>query len=177
MGSSAAEDSAATTLHVSGKIVFRSTEDPQFQSDFAKYERLVGHQRCLNLLNSNDADDVMKGRNIYKTFADAVDYGEIYRGVRKVVGKDNESAGTVVKPYTGESGLDTPLCDSFCQVAGIFINCMTNRSDENCCISNRIEQLIRSPKLRRASTSCQNFQVRKVSRPGEIFATRSYRQG
>jgi len=26
--------------------------------------------------------------------------------------------------------------------------CMTDRSDKDCCISNRIEQLIRSPKLR-----------------------------
>ena len=102
----------------------------------------------MNLLNSNDADDVMKSRNIDKTFADVVDYGDIYRGVRKVVGKDDESAGTVVKLYTGESWLDTPLCDSFCQVAGTFVNCMTDRSDKDCWISNRIEQLIRSPKLR-----------------------------
>jgi len=89
--------------HVAGNAVFRSTEDAQFQSDCARYECLVGHQRRLDFINSNDADDVMKGRSIYKTFADVVDYGKIYRGVRKVVGKDNESAGTVVKPYTGES--------------------------------------------------------------------------
>lgn len=147
MVSNAAEGSSGTTLHVSGKIIFRSVEDAQLQSEFARYERLVGHQRCLRLLDSNDADDVIQGRNIYKTFAEVVDYGEVYRGVQKVVGKDMESAGRVVKTYTRETWLDTPLCDSFCQVAGIFVNCMTDKSDDEVTISNRIEQLIRSPKL------------------------------
>jgi len=148
MVSNTAQESSATTLHVSGRIVFRSADDALLQSDFARYERLVGHQRCLRLLDGNDADDVIQGRNIYKTFAEIVDYGEVYRGVQKIVGKDNESAGRVVKVYTGETWLDTPLSDSFCQVAGIFVNCMADRSDKDICISNRIEQWIRSPKLR-----------------------------
>ncbi|MCJ1251634.1 hypothetical protein MMC30_008869 [Trapelia coarctata] len=159
MVSNAVEGGANTNLHVSGKIVFRSVEDAQFLSDFARYERLVTHERCMRLLEDNDADDVIKGRNIYKTFANVVDYGEIYRGVRKVVGKNNESAGRVVKPYTGETWLDTPLCDSFCQVAGIFVNCMTDRSDKDVCISNRIEQLIRSPRIRAGDSLPETWHV------------------
>lgn len=146
MISNNAQGRSGTILHVSGKIAFRSLEDAHLQGDFAKYERLVRHQRCLDLLDSSNADDVIKGRSIYKAFADVVDYGEMYRGVQIVVGKDNESAGRVVKTYTGETWLDTSLCDSFCQVAGIFVNCMTDRSDKEVSISNKIEQLIRSPK-------------------------------
>ena len=148
MISNPTQDSTATNLHVSGRIVFRSADDALLHSDFARYERLVGHQRCLHLLNGSDADDVIQGRNIYKTFAEIVDYGEVYRGVQKIVGKDNESAGLIVKAYTGETWLNNPLSDSFCQIAGIFVNCMTDRSDKDICISNRIEQWIRSPKLR-----------------------------
>lgn len=146
--SNAAYSSAATTLHVSGKVVFRSANDVQLQNDFARYERFVGHQRCLHLLGDTEAEHIIQGSNIYKTFADIVNYGSVYRGVQKIVGKDNESAGRIVKAYTAETWLDTPLSDSFCQVAGIYVNCMTDRSDQEIFISNRIEQWIRSPKLR-----------------------------
>ncbi|KAM5457936.1 Type I Iterative PKS [Microsporum canis] len=135
------------TLHVSGKIIFKSNEDVQLQNDFARYERLSGHERCLSLLNGEDGDDMIQGRNIYKIFAEIVDYSQIYRGVQKLVGKGNESAGKVVKKYTGISWLDTPLADSFCQCAGIFVNCMTEISDKEMYISTKIEQWIRSPNL------------------------------
>ena len=148
MVSNAAHSSATTTLHVSGKVIFRSADDIQLQNDFARYERFVGHQRCLRLLGDTEAEHVIQGPNIYKTFADVVDYGSVYRGVQKIVGKENESAGRIVKAYTADTWLDTPLSDSFCQVAGIFVNCMTDRSDQDIFISNRIEQWIRSPKLR-----------------------------
>lgn len=119
MTSSATEGNSATTVNVSGKIIFQDADDAQIQSDFARYERLVGHERCLRLLEGNDVDDVIKGRNIYKTFAEIVDYGEVYRGVQKIVGKGSESAGRVVKAYSGETWLDTPLSDSFCQVVRV----------------------------------------------------------
>ncbi|KAI9830055.1 MAG: hypothetical protein M1819_005885 [Sarea resinae] len=168
-----AQSGSATTLHVSGQIIFRSTEDVQFQNDFARYERLVTHQRCLRLLNSNDVDDAIQGRNVYKAFADVVDYGEMYRGVRKVVGKDMESAGRVVKRYSGKTWLDTPLCDSFCQVAGVFVNCMTDRLDKDVCISNRIEQLIRSPKASVADSPPEDWDVFAIhQRPSDkIFVS------
>ncbi|KAL9639049.1 MAG: hypothetical protein Q9164_001184 [Protoblastenia rupestris] len=138
--------SSAGTLHVSGKILFRSVDDPQFQAEFTRYERLVGHQRCINVLNSSCADDIIQGRNVYKTFADIVDYGEMYRGLQKLVGKGNESAGRVVKQHTGETWLDTHLSDCFCQVGGIWVNCMTDRATTDMFIANRFEQWIRSPK-------------------------------
>ena len=142
------QNGLATTLHVTGKIVFRSADDPQFQLDFARHERFVEHHRCLRLLNSNDADDIIQGRIIYRTFADIVDYGEMYRGLHKLVGKDNESAGRVVKKYTRETWLDTHLSDCFSQVGGIWVNCMTDRAPTDMFIANGFEKWIRSPKLR-----------------------------
>jgi len=43
--------------------------------------------------------------------------------------------------------LDTYLADSFCQVAGIFVNCMTDTPKTEIAISNKIEQWIRSPRF------------------------------
>ena len=137
--------SSAATLHVSGKIIMRSIDDPQVQAEFTRYERLIGHRRCMSVLNSPDADDIIQGRNIYKTFAEIVDYGEMYRGLQKLVGKGGESAGRVVKQHTGETWLDTHLSDCFSQVGGIWVNCMTDRDPADMFIANGFEQWMRSP--------------------------------
>nr|ASU91363.1 polyketide synthase [Ramalina conduplicans] len=149
--STGTQKTGSSTDHVHGKIAFRSMDDPQYRAEFARYERLVGHQRCLLVLNSADADDIIQGRNIYRTFAEIVNYGEQYRGLNRLVGLGNECAGRVVKKYTQETWLDTHLTDCFSQVGGIWVNCMTNRAPEDMFIASGCELLIRSPKLRNES--------------------------
>jgi acyl transferase domain-containing protein/thioester reductase-like protein/acyl carrier protein/ubiquinone/menaquinone biosynthesis C-methylase UbiE len=136
-----------SNLHVSGQILLRSVEDKQFHQEFERLGRLISHDRCKQLLNNDDAADIIQGRNIYRSFASVVDYGETYRGLQKLVGKGTESAGRVVKPYVGETWLDTPVSDCFCQVAGIFVNCMTDHEPTEMFIATGAEQWIRSPKL------------------------------
>lgn len=145
------QKTSSSTDHVHGRVTFRPMNDPQYQAEFARYERLVGYQRCLRVLSSDDADDIIQGRNIYKTFAEIVDYGEQYRGLKRLVGLGNECAGRVVKKYTKETWLDTHLTDCFSQVGGIWVNCMTNRAPEDMFIASGCELLIRSPKLRNES--------------------------
>ena len=159
IGQNHPEGSSNTTTYVAGQITFVSPDDEQVQDDFARYERLIKHDRCARLLDGNDADDVIQGRNIYKTFSDIVDYSETYRGVQKIVGKGNESAGRVIKPYFGDSWLETPLADSFCQVGGIYVNCMTDKSHKDISICNRIERWVRSPKLRAGDSRPESWDV------------------
>ena len=140
-----------TTLHVSGEIVFRPVDDPQFQPDFARFKRLIGHQRCVHVRDNPDADDIIQGRNIYKTFAEIVDYGEMYRGLQKLVGKGNESTGRIIKQNTGDTWLDTQLLDCFSQVGGIWVNCMTDRAPTDMFIASGFEQWVRSPSLERTT--------------------------
>ncbi|QGA18697.1 hypothetical protein EYB26_006382 [Talaromyces marneffei] len=139
---------AATTTHVTGKLIFRGLDDPQAQADFSRYERFVSHERCVALLKTDDADDVIQGRNIYKTFGEIVDYGEQYRGLQKLVGKGTESAGRVVMKPSTETWLDAHLSDAFSQVGGIWVNCMTDREPADMYIANGFEQWIRSPKVK-----------------------------
>ena len=146
--SNSAQSGPDTILHVSGRIVFRSDDDSKVQAEFAKYERLVGMKRCLHLLDGNVADEVIQGRNIYKAFSEVVKYSETFKCVQKIVSKDNESAGRVVKKATGESWIDTGLFDSFCQIAGVFVNCMTDTPESDMYISDRVDQWFRSPKIR-----------------------------
>ena len=60
---------SSANLQSSGEVVFRSQEDVKFITEFAKHERLIKHGGCLNLFKSKDSDDVLQGRNIYKSFA------------------------------------------------------------------------------------------------------------
>jgi hypothetical protein len=48
-----------------------------------------------------------------------VDYPEVYRGVRFVVGHGNESVGVVKKRHQKENQLNAAFSDSFNQIDGI----------------------------------------------------------
>ncbi|KAI1378438.1 hypothetical protein F4677DRAFT_466143 [Hypoxylon crocopeplum] len=157
----------AKTLHTTGKIVFSSTENLTTKLEIARLERLIGHARCVELLQSGDVDEILSNRNIYKIFSDVVDYGEDYRGLKKLVGCGNQSAGHVVKKYSPETWLDAHLADSFCQVGGIFVNCMTDRSPSDMYIANGIEQWIRSPKLRPGDARPDSFHVLATHHPSD----------
>ncbi|KFA51940.1 hypothetical protein S40293_07064 [Stachybotrys chartarum IBT 40293] len=147
--------------HASGKVVFRSRDEREFLEEFERFGRLVTHKRCSEALAGSDGDDIIQGEAIYKLFADVVDYSEIFRGVRKVVGSPNTytSAGRVVKKYSDETWLDTPLCDSFCQVAGVFVNCMTQRPDSDAFISSGVQRIVRSPFIRKFEENPEVFDV------------------
>lgn len=137
---------AASTTHVIGEIQFRHSSDIHYQNEFSRYERLVSHRRCLEILHSENPDEVLQGRrSIYRVFSPIVAYSPLYFGLQKLVGQGSESAGRIVKKHSGDSWLDAFLSDAFCQVAGIWVNCMTEGNEEDMWIANGIEQWIRSP--------------------------------
>ncbi|KAL2802933.1 hypothetical protein BJX63DRAFT_437407 [Aspergillus granulosus] len=147
------------TIHTTGRVIFRSVNDVSLKYEFARFERHFRHQTCLDLMRSGEVDEVLQNRNIYKMFAEIVDYGEDYRGLQKLVSKGNQSAGYVVKKYNPETWLDGHLADSFCQVGGIYVNCMTDRAPADMLIANGIEQWIRSPKLRQQDPRPESYHV------------------
>ena len=134
-----------TTVHVKGHIVVRAVADRQRTADFAKYERLFKHQQCLDILNSSQPDDVIQGRNMYRIFAEIVDYSTPYQGLQKLVGLDNFSAGRVVRRHPGKTWVDAHLTDAFSQVGGFWVNCMTDRPSSEMFIAAGFESWIRAP--------------------------------
>ncbi|KAL4735888.1 hypothetical protein BDV11DRAFT_173426 [Aspergillus similis] len=138
-------DSENTTQHVSGRITFKTPTDSA--QAFATYERLVDHRRALALLDGQEAEQIIQGsRNIYKLFSNVVEYKEDgYRGLQKLAATSNESAGRIIKRDSNRSILGVGLGDTFCQVAGIFMNCMADCDEGKMYLSNRVERWIRSP--------------------------------
>ncbi|KAL2015183.1 hypothetical protein VTK56DRAFT_6090 [Thermocarpiscus australiensis] len=145
--SSSPSKKGVSMVHVTGRLVFVPASDAGVTAEFKRYERLTGgHQHCAEILEAAVADDVVHGiRNIYRTFADVVDYAEPYRGLQRLVGRGNESAGRVVKEHAGKTWLDTHLSDCFSQVGGIWVNCMTDCSPDDMYIATGFEKWLRSP--------------------------------
>lgn len=136
-------------LHVQARLHIRSWDEAAYQTEFARFERLVSHARCVALLDladeNDDTVDILQGRNVYRAFAEIVDYGELYRGLRRVVGRTDECAGRVHKRHSGETWLDVPLSDCFSQLGGLWVNCMTDRSPGDMYIATGCEMSMRSP--------------------------------
>lgn len=144
--------SRSPTIHTTGVLV-PSAKSLTTETDLSRYQRVVTHKRCLDILNCSQPDEVMQGRVIYKAFAEVVDYDEQYHGVAKLVGKDESSAGRVDKTPNPASWFDAHLSDAFCQVGGIFLNCMTDRSPADIFICRGLERWMRSAKLQQLRPS------------------------
>ncbi|KAL2831657.1 hypothetical protein BJY01DRAFT_254165 [Aspergillus pseudoustus] len=137
--------SAARLLHCIATITMHNINDGSLQAEFARYSRLVSHRRCVELLSDPNVDDILQGRNVYRAFAEIVEYSEPYRGVQKLVGKGDESAGCVLKSYSGVTWADAFLCDSFSQCGGFWVNCMTDRDPGEIYVASGIEKWVRTP--------------------------------
>ncbi|RAK72395.1 uncharacterized protein BO72DRAFT_500986 [Aspergillus fijiensis CBS 313.89] len=153
------QNEAPRTVHTTGQIVFQSVDDLALKLEFARLERHFSHEQCLDILRSNDPDEVLQSRNIHKIFAEIVHYGEEYRGLQKLVSKGNQSADLVAKQYNPESWLDGHLADSFCQVGGICVSCMVDRTMSDMYIANGVEQWIRSPRFHQQDSRPDSYHV------------------
>ncbi|KND88239.1 Conidial yellow pigment biosynthesis polyketide synthase [Tolypocladium ophioglossoides CBS 100239] len=135
-------------MHTTGRIYFCAADNVSLKLELARLERLIGHQRYLEMMRSGDVDEILSHRNIYRIFSEIVEYSEDYRGLQKLVGQGNQSAGYVTKKHNTQSRVnDAYLTEAICQVGGIWVNCMTGRAPEDMFLANGIERWIRSPKL------------------------------
>ncbi|RMZ82270.1 hypothetical protein DV738_g1891, partial [Chaetothyriales sp. CBS 135597] len=145
--------------HVELRLHVRSPTDPDYIQEFGRYERLVTHARCQALLGldlDDDGVDVLQGRNVYRAFSPVVDYPELYRGVRCVVGRGFESAGVVRKRHQGKTWLDVPLSDSCSQVGGLWVNLMTDLPPGEMYIATGCDVSMRSPHVRTPTEGHEN---------------------
>ncbi|KAL5333958.1 hypothetical protein BJX70DRAFT_379619 [Aspergillus crustosus] len=147
---------ASDLLHVKGGIHIRSPDDASYRAEFGRLERLVSHRQCTSLLalagaslDSSDEEEIhaLQGRNVYQGFSDVIQYTDLYRSLRQLVGRGNESAGRVLRKRSHETWLDVPLSECFMQTGGIWVSCMTDRSPDDVFIATGCELWMRSPAL------------------------------
>ena len=143
--------STADDKHAEGRIDMRSPSDPAVLQEFGRWERVVSYAQCqavLALGPSDEGVEALQGRNVYRAFEEVVDFGSVYHGVRSVVGRDSgESAGVVHKRHTGDTWLDVPKADSYGQVAGMYVNLLTDIPPSDMFVATGLELVMRSPKV------------------------------
>ncbi|KAJ5621533.1 hypothetical protein N7528_006316 [Penicillium herquei] len=164
-------------VHAEASVELCASTDAAYVREFANFERLVSHKRCTDVLGLNldeSGVEVLQGRNVYRAFSPIVDYGEIYRGVRYVVGRDDECAGYVQLPKSqrGDTWLDVPLSDSFSQVGGLWVNLMTDLPPGDMYIATGCQLSMRSPSASsRADTDVWHVYARHSRQGDKAFTT------
>lgn len=139
--------------HAEACFDMRTATDAAHVQEFSRFGRLVSNVRCREILDlslSDEGVEVLQGRQLYRALAPVVDYGDIYRGVRHVVGRGTECVGRVKldRQYRqSETWLDVPLTETFFQVGGIWLNEMRDRQAEDMYLATGFEVAMRSPKL------------------------------
>lgn len=96
--------------------------------------------RASALMEGNEETNALRGAMVYRVFQKMAKYSSVYRGLRHVVGRRNESAGDL--EITREEDLDaaarTPnpavasplLMDVFLQVPGIFVHSLRDEDED-----------------------------------------------
>lgn len=167
--------------HAVARVAMRAPADAAYAQEFAHLERLVSHARCLELLGlglDEDGVEVLQGRQVYRAFGPVVEYGDVYRGVRHVVGRGGECAGRVQLARQHRQGagswLDVPLSDSFSQVGGLWVNAMTDVPADEMYIATGCELSMRSPRhtlAARAETDVWHVYARHSPQGDKAFMT------
>ncbi|KAK4508529.1 hypothetical protein PRZ48_002268 [Zasmidium cellare] len=104
---------------------------------------MISYEHCKRLIMDENAEDVLQGRGVYSAFLDVLEYGQQYRGLKKLVGGQHRSAGRVVKHLDVEDGLPDPtIADCFAQTAGIWVNAMTDRPPTSLYLAKGIDKWI-----------------------------------
>ncbi|KAH0593194.1 Polyketide synthase [Metarhizium humberi] len=97
---------------------------------FHSMGRLVDPVRA-RAIEEEAASSGLKGAAVYAALRQVTNYADYYRGVRQVFANDCEAAGVVSMASSAiETACNPILLDNFLQVAGIHVNCLSSRQEE-----------------------------------------------
>ncbi|KAL4971355.1 hypothetical protein BDW66DRAFT_155741 [Aspergillus desertorum] len=147
-------------VHTTGMVALSDPNDSSLQRQLLRFARLFGHDRAVELLQSADVNEALASRSIYRLFSEIVDYGNEFRGMQRMVVRGNKTAGHVVR-LNKDPGIcfDPHLADTFCQLGGLWINCMTDRPRSDVYLANGIDQWIRAHPTTRRPNDFHAFAV------------------
>ena len=140
------DTSNGNTEHAKGRINLASTSGASAESQMRMLSKFARRSSAERILNSPLATG-MNGTLVYKLFSDVVDYANYYHGVKSVTALAHEAVGIVTVPAGQPFGMERGCCDpisldNFLQVAGIHVNCLSNRKDDEVFMCTVIEEVI-----------------------------------
>ncbi|KAI0896146.1 ketoacyl-synt-domain-containing protein [Annulohypoxylon nitens] len=139
-------ENGSETEHAQGIISCAPEDDAVAESRLKLLRRLIRGSRADRIRKLPSATGV-SGAMVYKLFSDVVDYASYYRGVQNLSAVDNEAVGLVTIPTNQPHGMDAGICDpisldNFLQVAGIHVNCLSPRKEDEVFMCTAVEEVI-----------------------------------
>jgi malonyl CoA-acyl carrier protein transacylase/SAM-dependent methyltransferase len=134
------------TEHAKGHISFTPFNDPLLLSQTKLLKQLASNSRSDDILASSLTTGI-SGSMVYKVFSEVVEYAEYYRGVGSLSGLHNEAVGLVALPVHENLRLGSSVCDpialdNFLQVAGIHVNCLSDRKSDEVFMCIAVEKIL-----------------------------------
>jgi SAM-dependent methyltransferase/acyl carrier protein len=137
------------TEHVKGRFSW-SLADATMADRRLKLLQRFGTQG-IRRLSSAARTTGISGAMVYQLFSDVVAYADYYHGVRSVSALENEAVGFVTVPtqfatqfakYDAIGTCDPIILDNFLQVAGIHVNCLSQRDRNQVFMCTTVEEVI-----------------------------------
>ena len=134
------------TEHAKGQISLVPTGDTFAESRLKLLKRFARTSQIDRILNSSSATGI-SGAIVYGLFSGVVEYANYYHGVKSLSALDNEVIGFVTVPKDRPLGMDPVVCDpisldNFLQVAGIHVNCLSYRKEDEVFMCTAVEEVI-----------------------------------
>lgn len=154
---------SASIQHATGMVSLHSPGNPDLLADFARFGRLIGHNRCDTLAADPEAES-LQGAVIYKVFSKVVQYAHYYKGIRSISAKAREVTGQVVLPRHNLKALESTVCnplalDNFIQVAGLHVNSLNDIGDDEVFVCTKVDSVQPSTQFRQADLDGQSWTV------------------
>lgn len=144
-----------TSEHSKGHISLVPAGSGFVESRLSLLERFARSSRADRILEMRSKTGI-SGPIVYEIFSDIVDYADYYRGVQSVSALEHEAVGRVTIPTGSVPGMSSVLCDpipldNFLQVAGIHVNCLSQRKESEVFMCTSVDEIIFS----------ENFMINK----------------
>lgn len=135
------------TEHATGHVdIIVTTASPPAEDRLQLLAKVARSSRVARIASAPSATKIA-GPMVYQLFSQVVNYDDCYRGVVSLSVSGSEVAGSVSMPPVKLYFYDEALCDpfsvdSFLQVAGIHINCLSSRKSDEIFICHQLEEAI-----------------------------------
>ncbi|KAI1206386.1 ketoacyl-synt-domain-containing protein [Annulohypoxylon truncatum] len=151
------------TEHARGILSCAPADDAVAESRLKLLRRFARNSRTDRIRKLPSATGV-SGAMVYKLFSDVVEYAGYYRGVQSLSAAENEAVGLVTVPIEQPHGMDAGICDpisldNFLQVAGIHVNCLSPRKEDEVFMCTAVEEVIFSASFMANRTHSRSWTV------------------
>ncbi|KAH8202697.1 hypothetical protein TruAng_003183 [Truncatella angustata] len=156
-------DAATSIKHATGIVSLLASEKYFDNSHLQFIQRLISQDKRKELADS-PGSQILNGHIVYQVFGQVVNYANYYRGVCQIASNGANAVGLVNVPGTqpmvmSEARCDPIILDNFLQVAGIHVNCLSERDVDQVFVCTELAELYLSDTFLTKRRDTQSYKV------------------